>query len=214
MKKLSGGSVRTRRDEVACQRNPPITTLGIRGGETPQQHLQAIVQAMMGRSTRLETEVEESLPHLRGMAQEDPGIQVDEKFHAGVKRFGIEGIGLTVQDDGLDGAKGENEVGKRVGQILRRFVEGVAKTRTLQHAEQQRWPFLLIEEFGHQLQYASHLRIRNLVELDALETLEERRGGLFGRRRPLDLFEKEQHVLDVGREANDPSEEFGRSGRL
>ncbi|HIE70010.1 MAG TPA: hypothetical protein EYP98_07445, partial [Planctomycetes bacterium] len=119
------------------------------------------------------------------MAQEDLGIQPEKKVHTIAKRFGIEGVGLAVQDDGLGGAKGKNEVGKRVGQIRPRLVEGVAKTRTLQHAQQQRRPFLLVEEFDHQLQYAPHLCTRNLVELDTLETLEERRRGLCGRRRQL-----------------------------
>jgi hypothetical protein len=53
LKKLSRICLGIRRDEVACQGNSSLTTLWVRGWEMPQQHLQALVQPMIGRAARL-----------------------------------------------------------------------------------------------------------------------------------------------------------------
>ena len=53
LKKLSRICLGIRRDEVGCQGNPSLTTFWVRGWEIPQQHLQAIVQPMIGRAARL-----------------------------------------------------------------------------------------------------------------------------------------------------------------
>jgi hypothetical protein len=53
LKELSRICLGIRRDEVTGQGNSSLTTFWVRSWEISQQHLQAIVQPMIGRAARL-----------------------------------------------------------------------------------------------------------------------------------------------------------------
>jgi hypothetical protein len=138
------------------------------------------VQPVIGVATGLETEAEEPLAHFERVPQQDPVTDIHQKMHALFERRGIEGVLLAVQDDRLRRAQGEHQVRERFGKARNRAVEGVAEAPALQHAQQQGRPLPFGEELTRQVQHPAHLCGRDLVEVDSLQALRERRRRLAG----------------------------------
>ena len=67
---------------------------------------------MIGCGTRLQTEIEQALPHIGGMTQQDLGIEVEKQGHAVAQRFRIEGIRASVLSEYAKALYGDPEKAK------------------------------------------------------------------------------------------------------